>query len=374
MSINQSSPGDFRLPSSTSNTNTASSSLLVHGVPQRSGRHDQQGGNSSRGNRELDFTDHPKEILQLEKSGAADFIIKTYQMLTTCDKALAEWSDGGETFTIKNRKKFAKNEIPKYFDYCNFASFSRQLHFYKFKKVPQKTIRIDHASCGHVKFFNDRFKRGRIRLLQEIKRSTNSGAGDANSNNQLEEVNALKRKVALLETQSSKVKDDFEDLKHQFRSLLEQHHDASITQGQDQTQISIQNSSHLNSDEPDNDMSFNHGSSNVAEGTAACTCTGAAVGSFPSSSSSVDMTRLTSSDLERPGLFPFSWGEEGQAGDISYQSVGSDFAQERATRTSKRNVPDPSTEAAVFSLQRMTNDVSIRTESHAMNDCNAGDD
>ena len=75
MTINQStydlgglSPGDFVLPaaSPTSNTNTS----LLH-LPPRSGRHDQQGGNSSRGNREVNFTRHPKEIIQLEKSGAA---------------------------------------------------------------------------------------------------------------------------------------------------------------------------------------------------------------------------------------------------------------------------------------------------------------
>ena len=176
---------------------------------------------TSNNNRELDFTGHPEKILQLEMSGAADFIIKTYQMLTTCDKDLAEWSDGGENFTIKNSKKFAKNEIPKYFDHCNFASFSRQLHFYGFKKVSQKTIRLDHTSSSHVKFFNEKFKRGHIRLLQEIKRSTNSGAGDANANNQSEEVNLLKRKVSLLETQCSNMKDDFENLKRQFRSLIE---------------------------------------------------------------------------------------------------------------------------------------------------------
>ena len=47
-------------------------------------------------------------------------------------------------------------------------------------------------------------------------------------------------------------------------------------QGQDQMQISVQNSSNINADEPDNDLSTNHGASNVAGGTA----TSARVGSL----------------------------------------------------------------------------------------------
>lgn len=181
---------------------------------------------------------HPSadEFTQLEKSGAPPFLIKTYQLISTCDDSLAEWSNDGDTFVIKNANRFAKEEIPKYFEHSNFSSFSRQLNFYGFKKVPQKSVRIDQKSDeqSYVRFYNEKFKRGRIDLLRQIQRSTKTGGTTAN---QAHEIKALRDKVASLETQLSNMQYDFEGLQNQVKSLL------LYQQQQQQPQKSLQSNS-----------------------------------------------------------------------------------------------------------------------------------
>jgi TolA-binding protein len=159
------------------------------------------------------------EFTRLEKSGAPPFLVKTYQLITTCDDSLAEWSEDGDTFVIKNANRFAKEEIPKYFEHSNFSSFSRQLNFYGFKKVPQKTVRIDQKNDeqSYVRFYNEKFKRGRIDLLSQIQRSTKTGGTTAN---QAQEIKVLKDRVTSLETQLSNMQYDFEALQNQVKSLL----------------------------------------------------------------------------------------------------------------------------------------------------------
>ncbi|GFH47123.1 hypothetical protein CTEN210_03598 [Chaetoceros tenuissimus] len=112
-----------------------------------------------------------QELAALETSGVPLFLIKTYQLISTCSDQLADWSDNGETFTVKDTAQFAKVEIPKYFNHNNFSSFSRQLNFYGFSKVSLKTIRVDH-----VRFHNQNFRKGKIHLLSKIKRSTGKKA------------------------------------------------------------------------------------------------------------------------------------------------------------------------------------------------------
>jgi len=141
-------------------------------------------------------------------------------MISTCSRDLAEWSDDGDTFVVKQTSKFAKIEIPKYFDHSNFSSFSRQLNFYGFKKVPKKTIRIDQtdqSSSGYVKFHNEKFKQGRTDLLPQIQRSTKKGL---NEHNQVQEIKSLQDKVFNLETQISSMSHDIRTLQDQVRQLL----------------------------------------------------------------------------------------------------------------------------------------------------------
>ena len=127
-------------------------------------------------------------------------------------------------FIVKNPTKFAEIEIPKYFDHKNFSSFSRQLNFYGFKKVNTKTIRIDQedkSAAGHVRFYNEKFKRGRTDLLCKIQRSTkNSG----NAQNQAQEIKTLKDKVSTLETQLDNMSYEMKKLIDQVQKLTDNMH------------------------------------------------------------------------------------------------------------------------------------------------------
>ena len=66
------------------------------------------------------YKPHPScSVTEAEKrSGAPDFVIRAYLMASKCDSEVADWSDDGETFTIKNTAEFAEDEIPTYFEPC----------------------------------------------------------------------------------------------------------------------------------------------------------------------------------------------------------------------------------------------------------------
>lgn len=161
-----------------------------------------------------------KASYQDSGNGAAIFLIKTYDMVTTCPDHLAAWSEDGETFVVKNPDEFARQVIPQYFDHSKFSSFSRQLNFYGFKKVPMKAVRTseyDKESSKHVRFYNEKFKRGRKDLLSQIHRSTRNSN---NANNQTQEIKVLKERVSMLENQLFSMQEAFMNLEAQMRQVM----------------------------------------------------------------------------------------------------------------------------------------------------------
>lgn len=176
------------------------------------------GNERKRGNRRSKPKTPEQEFAALERSGAPPFLIKTYQLISTCSDDLAEWSDNGETFTVKDTTQFAKVEIPKYFEHNNFSSFSRQLNFYGFRKVPLKTIRVDQGTStqGHVRFHNENFRKGKIHLLSKIKRSTRK---EANANH-AQEIKELQDKVDSLQSIIENMTYDYDLLKQQVEQLM----------------------------------------------------------------------------------------------------------------------------------------------------------
>eukprot|EP00554_Chaetoceros_debilis_P001656 CAMPEP_0194081620 /NCGR_PEP_ID=MMETSP0149-20130528/7348_1 /TAXON_ID=122233 /ORGANISM="Chaetoceros debilis, Strain MM31A-1" /LENGTH=423 /DNA_ID=CAMNT_0038763565 /DNA_START=92 /DNA_END=1363 /DNA_ORIENTATION=- len=167
--------------------------------------------------------------LDTQNGTAAIFLVKTYDMVSTCDPRLAEWAEDGETFVVKDPEEFAKVIIPKYFDHSKFSSFSRQLNFYGFKKVPTKPVRAanNKENAKHVRFYNEKFKKNRKDLLSQIQRSTR-GAGNASS--QVQEVKALKERVSHLEADLMFMQSSFKNLEEQMRQVL------SMQQQQNQQQ------------------------------------------------------------------------------------------------------------------------------------------
>jgi hypothetical protein len=146
-------------------------------------------------------------------------------MISTSDPDLATWSNDGRSVIIKDTKRFEKEEIPKYFDHDKFASFSRQLNFYGFKKNTSKSCLATKKklSKGHVVFHNRLFVRDRIDLLEQIKRSTNNSHKiNTQHVHEQSEINVLKERVATLEMNNIKLEGEVTKMSEQFASLREQ--------------------------------------------------------------------------------------------------------------------------------------------------------
>ena len=60
------------------------------------------------------------------------FIMFTFHI--TLD-SLISWTEGGNSFIIKNQSEFTKSMLPYYYKHSNMASFIRQLNMYGFHKV-----------------------------------------------------------------------------------------------------------------------------------------------------------------------------------------------------------------------------------------------
>ncbi|KAL3769729.1 hypothetical protein ACHAWU_005777 [Discostella pseudostelligera] len=95
-------------------------------------------------------------------------------------------SDDGLTFIVKDTQLFETSIIPQFFKHNKFSSFVRQLNFYGFRKIKfSDSLRIDHKleaeTAKYWRFRQDKFRRGRMDLLSEIKRTPSSASSAATS-------------------------------------------------------------------------------------------------------------------------------------------------------------------------------------------------
>lgn len=51
------------------------------------------------------------------------------------NSSIVEWCDQGNCFIVKEKDRFSKEILPKYFKHCKFSSFVRQLNMYDFHKI-----------------------------------------------------------------------------------------------------------------------------------------------------------------------------------------------------------------------------------------------
>lgn len=163
---------------------------------------------------------------------AAHFLTQTYKMISTCNDNLAAWSEDGETFIVKDPGMLERDIIPSYFDHSKFSSFSRQLNFYGFRKVPQLAKdkaknKNNNSSARPVKFFHEFFKKGREDLLCQIQRSTNRGNNKVGLSmtstamaEQEMEIKGLKNKVMTLEEKLASMKRQFDNMENQMTLVL----------------------------------------------------------------------------------------------------------------------------------------------------------
>ncbi|XP_054852011.1 heat shock factor protein 3-like isoform X2 [Eublepharis macularius] len=85
------------------------------------------------------------------------------------------WSRNGQTFSILDEQRFAKELLPKYFKHNNLSSFIRQLNIYGFRKV----IALENGMMTSVKnlaieFQHPFFKQEKFSLLANIKRKVSA--------------------------------------------------------------------------------------------------------------------------------------------------------------------------------------------------------
>ena len=98
-------------------------------------------------------------------------------MIDSCDPTVAGWSEEGDTFVVKDPKKFESVIIPQFFKHSKFSSFVRQLNFYSFRKIKyMDNLRLDPeleaVTANYWRFKHDFFVRGKPKLLTKIKRMT----------------------------------------------------------------------------------------------------------------------------------------------------------------------------------------------------------
>ncbi|GAA99982.1 uncharacterized protein L969DRAFT_96598 [Mixia osmundae IAM 14324] len=109
---------------------------------------------------------------KVPSSGTSAFVYKVYQMLLdTCYEHLICWNEEGNTFVVTCVPEFSKLVLPRHFKHSNFSSFVRQLNMYGWSKT-NKTPRGHRGSLELQawEFAHPDFRRGRIDLLDQIKR------------------------------------------------------------------------------------------------------------------------------------------------------------------------------------------------------------
>ncbi len=135
------------------------------------------------------------------------FLTKTYHMLEQCPTEIAYWSNGGESFTIKDVDAFENEILPQYFNHSKFPSFIRQLNFYGFSKQRSDPDLQTHTKA--VRFSHEFFRRGCPELLHKIQRTTSTKHIDTPSPNG--QIENLQNQVADLREQLANLEDHIED-------------------------------------------------------------------------------------------------------------------------------------------------------------------
>lgn len=121
------------------------------------------------------------------------FVEKLWKIVNS-KSDLVGWSADGLRVVVNRPKDFAKQILPRYFNTSNMSSFTRQLHFYGFKKtLTAKRSRAENWECQH-----DFFVRDHPEWLTRItrKRCNMQMASQEETNQLRKEVDELRETVA----------------------------------------------------------------------------------------------------------------------------------------------------------------------------------
>eukprot|EP00529_Nitzschia_sp_RCC80_P013369 CAMPEP_0113451780 /NCGR_PEP_ID=MMETSP0014_2-20120614/6512_1 /TAXON_ID=2857 /ORGANISM="Nitzschia sp." /LENGTH=609 /DNA_ID=CAMNT_0000343141 /DNA_START=89 /DNA_END=1918 /DNA_ORIENTATION=+ /assembly_acc=CAM_ASM_000159 len=117
------------------------------------------------------------------------FLKKTWAMIDSCTEPdICGWNDddNGESFVVKDPKRFESEIIPQFFKHSKFTSFVRQLNFYSFRKIKfGDGIRFDPEAeiknKNFWRFYHEKFRKGRPDWLIHVKRTVHGARGGAGS-------------------------------------------------------------------------------------------------------------------------------------------------------------------------------------------------
>jgi len=152
------------------------------------------------------------------------FLSKTYHMLDQCPNEIASWSDGGDSFTIKDVDAFEAKVLPTYFKHSKFSSFIRQLNFYGFNKQ-RSDPDLQTRNAKAVRFSHEHFRRGQPELLHRIQRTTASRSAEVPPSDQVQE---LQQQIEDLKRQLNSLENHIDDRVDQAVQSLERNYLARI--------------------------------------------------------------------------------------------------------------------------------------------------
>lgn len=100
---------------------------------------------------------HPVgNISTVNNSGKIQRFVQKLWKIVNSKSNLVGWSADGSRVVVNRPKDFAKQVLPRYFNTANLSSFTRQLHFYGFKKtLTAKRSKAENWECQHDYFVRD---------------------------------------------------------------------------------------------------------------------------------------------------------------------------------------------------------------------------
>mmetsp|Transcript_4196 Transcript_4196/g.15472 ORF Transcript_4196/g.15472 Transcript_4196/m.15472 type:complete len:579 (-) Transcript_4196:88-1824(-) len=105
---------------------------------------------------------------------APNFLQRTFEMLSKPELAeYVSWNADGTSIIVHKVNKFSTVVLPRFYNHSNYASFTRQLNMYDFKKTSSE------PSCREYK--HPLFQRDRPELVAQIKRKKRLRSSDGDS-------------------------------------------------------------------------------------------------------------------------------------------------------------------------------------------------
>jgi len=165
---------------------------------------DDESNNGFGSKRKFDDTEISNEVLVK----TPHFITKTFQMINDSDRDIVEWTEAGDKFIVKDQERLSVECIPRYFNHNNFSSFTRQLNFYRFRKMfPSAFVKAGESSPNekHLIFYHEKFNRDHPEWLPDIKRSTKTTRSSAEQEQIIDDlqgqVSSLEKRIRLLSSE-----------------------------------------------------------------------------------------------------------------------------------------------------------------------------